>query len=254
MYLRSKPLLGCLNSSFSVYRTPLLTTISRINYTSHKPIQKTTIRPSTMSSKGFSNTSDTPGPADPYKAKNKEDPELSEKVESLSEFISKCKFGMMTTRIADSGLLVSRCMALAAKESGGIDLIFHTNTESGKTDDLQSDSAINIAFLNSSGEWASISGEANILTDRATVKKYYSPQLKAWLGDLGDGKHDGGPDDPRIGIIQVKAKTATYAISRTNMITRGIEIVQGVLTGETAQVNKLIEITEDEINQWRSTH
>ena len=88
-------------------------------------------------------------------------------------------------------------------------MIFHTNTESGKTDDLKDDPAINIAFLNSTGEWASVAGSSKILTDRETVKKYYTPSLKAWLGDLGDGKHDGGPEDPRIGVIKVEAKTVT---------------------------------------------
>merc|ERR1711939_898601 len=71
------------------------------------------------------------------------------------------------------------------QERRPIDLIFHTNTESGKTNDIDSDSHINISFLNSSGEWASVSGKASIVTDRDTVKKYYSPALKAWLGDLG---------------------------------------------------------------------
>lgn len=63
----------------------------------------------------FSNTDTGDKPADPYKATNKTDPELKEKVEDLVAFIERCKFGMMTTRIESSGLLVSRCMALAAK-------------------------------------------------------------------------------------------------------------------------------------------
>ena len=63
----------------------------------------------------FSNTNTGSQPADPYKAKNKEEPALSEKIQDLTNFISACKFGMMTTRAADSGQLVSRCMALAAK-------------------------------------------------------------------------------------------------------------------------------------------
>ena len=71
-------------------------------------------------------------------------------------------------------------------------MLFHANSESGTTDDLESDPKINLAFLNSSGEWASISGGASIEIDREPVKKYYSPGLKAWIGDLGDGKHDGG--------------------------------------------------------------
>ena len=71
---------------------------------------------SKMSQKTFSNT-EVPAdkPADPYKATNKTEPELKEKVEDLVKFIESCKFGMMTTRIESSGLLTSRCMALAAK-------------------------------------------------------------------------------------------------------------------------------------------
>jgi general stress protein 26 len=131
-------------------------------------------------------------------------------------------------------------------------LVFHTNTESGKTDDLESDPNINIAFLNSSGEWASISGQADVVTDRDTVRAHYSPSLKAWLGDLGDGTHDGGPEDPRIGVIRVKARTATYALSVGTAVGRGVEMVKGAVTGQAAKVNKLRELNEDELNECMS--
>jgi len=200
----------------------------------------------------FSNTDTGNKAADPYKEKNLENPSLKDKVEDLITFMDKCKFCMMTTRIESSGLLVSRCMALAAKEGNGVDLVFHSNTESGKTDDLASDSDINIGFLNSSGEWASISGKASVDTDRVDVKKYYSPALKAWIGDLGDGVHDGGPDDPRICIIRVKTVTAQYAISKRTMIGGLVEVAKGVATGESPSVNKLRHLDEAEVAQWRS--
>lgn len=63
----------------------------------------------------FSNADTGDKPADPYKEKNYQEVSLKEKVEGLVQFITNCKFGMMTTRIADTGLLTSRCMALAAK-------------------------------------------------------------------------------------------------------------------------------------------
>jgi len=192
--------------------------------------------------------------SDPYTSKNKDEPGTEEKINALNDFVKSSKFGMMTTRIADSGLLVSRCMALAAQESGGIDLLFHTNTESGKTSDLESDSHINMSFLNASGSWASVSGTANIVTDRETVKKYYTPTLKAWLGDLGDGTHDGSENDPRIGVIKVKALTATYALPKGTSLGRGYEIAKGTITGETANVNELREINEQELKEWRSKH
>jgi hypothetical protein len=68
-----------------------------------------------MSSKEFSNTSTGDAPADPYKAKNKDDPPLEEKIETLNAFVSSCKFGMMTTWNASAKLMGSRCMAVAAK-------------------------------------------------------------------------------------------------------------------------------------------
>lgn len=138
------------------------------------------------------------------------------------------------------------------QEGGGVDLLFHTNTESGKTDDLHSDPKINIAFLNSSGEWASVSGEASIITDRDVVRKYYSRHLKAWIGDLGDGKHDGGPEDPRIGVIKVNAKTATYAVASRSAVGRGVEIAKGAITGDAPSVNKLRELSTEELQQCES--
>jgi len=92
------------------------------------------------------------------------------------------------------------------------------------------------------------------VTHRATVSKHYSPALKTWLGDLGDGVHDGGENDPRIGVIRVKAVTVTYAVSKGTAIGRGIEMVKGAMTGEVANVNDLREIDQKEVEQWRSQH
>lgn len=145
-------------------------------------------------------------------------------------------------------------LGIVHQEGGGVDLLFHTNTESGKTDDLKSDDTINIAFLDSSGQWASISGQATIETDRETIRKYYSPTLKAWLGDLGDGKHDGGPEDPRIGVIKVNSKTATYAVNSKTLLGRGYEVAKGTVTGESASVNKLRELTEEDLQECKTPH
>ena len=184
---------------------------------------------------GFSNTDTGNKTADPYTAKNIQEPSLKEKVEDLVQFIDKAKFCMLTTKTSD-GLLASRCMAVAAKEGNGVDLLYHTNTESGKTDDLANSPDVNVAFLDSAGEWASISGRATVETHRAKVREHYSPALKAWLGDLNDGKHDGGPEDPRVGLIKVQAKTIQYAVSRKNFIASTIEVAKGVITGESPHV------------------
>ena len=133
-------------------------------------------------------------------------------------------------------------------------MLFFTNTESGKTDEIKFDSHTNISFLDSNGQWASVSGTSTIETDRALIKEHYNPSLKAWVGDLGDGTHDGSENDPRIGIIRVKADTATYSISNSTMLGYMVEVAKGAVTGQPANVAKLREISESEISQWRSSH
>ena len=85
------------------------------------------------------------------------------------------------------------------------------------------------------------------------VKKYYTPTLKAWLGDLGDGVHDGSEKDPRIGVIRVKMVSATYSLVSKNIVSRAAEIAVGTVTGKAASVNSLREITEADVRSWRAS-
>jgi hypothetical protein len=62
----------------------------------------------------FSNTDTGSKPADPYKEANKQEVDLETKINDLVSFVQGCKFGMMTTKAANSDKLASRCMALAA--------------------------------------------------------------------------------------------------------------------------------------------
>ena len=65
--------------------------------------------------------------------------------------------------------------------------------------------------------------------------------------------HDGGPEDPRLGIIKVHTKTATYAIQKSTAVQRGIEVAKGAITGSVANTNKLRELSEEEIVTYRSS-
>jgi general stress protein 26 len=132
--------------------------------------------------------------------------------------------------------------------------MFFTNTESGKTDDLAADSAINIAFVDSSGQWASFSGRASVDTGRDTIRSHWTPMLKVWLGDLGDGKHDGGPDDPRIAAIRVKSDTITYSFYERGIVGRTAEIAKGAVTGDTPSFTTIRELSAAEIDQWRDAN
>ncbi len=179
---------------------------------------------------------------DQYKEKNYDSSApLSEKIKTLFDFVDSHKVGMMTTRRKEDGMLVSRAMAIASRENE-VDLIYHTNVETGKAHEIESDPHVSVSFYkDTTGEWVSISGHAEIVTDRAVVKKYYSPGLKAWIGDQGDGVHDGGPMDPRIGIIKVKTHTATYAVQTATTIGKFYGIAKGIVTGQVPSINSIVE-------------
>lgn len=55
-------------------------------------------------------------------------------------------------------------------------------------------------------------------------------------------------------MIRVKTTSVTYSLQLGNFLSRAAEVAQGVLTGKTAQVNKLREISAEEIGQWRSSN
>ena len=111
------------SSSFGASRPPTLSLLIKpssrplhptINLQFHHHNRQLSSTPASKMS--FSNTKvPDDKPADPYKATNLTNPDLKEKVQDLVSFMESCKFGMMTTRIESSGLLTSRCMALAAK-------------------------------------------------------------------------------------------------------------------------------------------
>ena len=75
--------------------------------------------------------------------------------------------------------------------------------------------------------------------------------LKAWIGDKGDGVHDGGPHDPRIGIIRVKVATVTYAVQTVSTISKFYGIAKGVVTGQVPSINAIVELDESEVKKAR---
>jgi Pyridoxamine 5'-phosphate oxidase like len=106
----------------------------------------------------------------------------------------------------------------------------------------------NIAYLDVvSGSWASISGTASILSNKEVVQKFYSPTLKIWLGDLGDGVHDGGPNDPRIGVIKVESKSAVHVCPRKGMIGRAVDTGKAISKGDVPPINKKRIIQTEEL-------
>ncbi|KAI8821982.1 uncharacterized protein EV422DRAFT_577731 [Fimicolochytrium jonesii] len=200
--------------------------------------------------------SPTSAPHDPQsmdatKAKNLDTTTNTNKqIEDLYKLIDGIKIATFTTRARD-GSLVSRPMATRERIEGGPDIVFVTNNQSHKLDDLSYDNHVNVAY--SKGQnWVSVSGTASLVNDRTKIKELYKPDLKAWFGDLGDGVHTGGPEDPRITLLYITADSVHYQLQDKSTPTVLFEVVKGAVTGALPETGPIRELGTSELNHARN--
>ena len=176
---------------------------------------------------------------------------LEKKLDDLYKLIDGIDIAMLTTRRAD-GHLVSRPMS-TQRRTTGTDLWFMTNVESEKFEDLARDPHVNLAYYKDrTREWVSVSGKAILTRDRDLIDSLYAPDWKAWLGDEGDGKRDGGPHDPRIALILVEADTVVYSKKDRPMPVVLFQIAKSMITGQPPKVADLRELNRDELTAPRT--
>ncbi|RYZ08582.1 MAG: hypothetical protein EOO73_06925 [Myxococcales bacterium] len=162
------------------------------------------------------------------------------KLEQLYELIDGIETAMLTTRTRD-GALVSRPMQTQARRPG-TDLWFMTSVDSGKVDELIADPQVNLGFYkDGTREYVSVSGTAHVTQDKAMIHELYKPDWKAWLGDEG-GERDGGPDDPRIALIEVRADTAYYLKSTSPKLVTLFKVAAAILTGNPPKAGDMGEL------------
>jgi general stress protein 26 len=133
---------------------------------------------------------------------------IFDEVDQLYELIEDIEVTMMTTRRRD-GSLVSRPMA-TQRRADGAHFWFVGRESSPKLAEIVADPNINLAYYKErTREWVSVSGVARVVRDRSKIRELYEPTWKVWFPDEG-GVRDGGPEDPRIVLIAVEARSAHF--------------------------------------------
>ena len=175
---------------------------------------------------------------------------LEKKLDDLYKLIDGIEVAMVTTRRAD-GHLISRPM-VTQRRTTGTDLWFMTNVESEKYEELVHDDHINVAYLKGrTREWVSVSGRAILSRDRDLIESLYRPSWRAWLGDVGDGKRDGGPHDPRIALILVEADSVVYSKNDKPIPLVLFQVVKGMITGDKPDVADVRQLDRPELQAPR---
>ena len=176
---------------------------------------------------------------------------MPKQIEELYKIIDGQKFCMLNTYRPGTGP-VGRSMGVAKR--AGPDLLFLANKNSQKFEDIKSSSGeVQVSFQDlKTQNWVSVTGKANVYgNDDPRVKELYGPFLAAWFGDLGDGKHDGTKDDPRISLIEVKASYIAHWKTEVGTLGFMKEVAGSAMTGKVAQTGLLRELKEKDIEQAR---
>lgn len=122
-----------------------------------------------------------------------------EKHENLYDLVKDFSIAMLTTRSPD-GALRARPMAVAELKRDA-DAYFATSISSPKIDEIAADPNVSVSFQ-SSAQFASISGTATVVRDRALIDRLWKESWRVWF--------PGGKDDPNLCLLRIEAKEAEY--------------------------------------------
>lgn len=142
---------------------------------------------------------------------------------------------------------------MAIAKRNGPDFLFLANKDSQKFSDLSSNKEVQIVFQDSKNQdWVSVTGTATTTSNSdQRIKDVWTKSTQAWFGDLGDGKHDGSPNDPRMTLIEVKAKYVTYWLHQVGALGFAKEVVGAAITGGVANTGVTRELKEAELEKAR---
>ena len=174
-----------------------------------------------------------------------------EQFNDLYAIIDDKKIGILNTYRNGIGP-VGRSMAVAKRI--GPDFLFLANAHSNKFSDLNDNKEVQLTFQDSkTQDWVSVSGTATTTSNTDTrIKEVYSKGVSAWFGDLGDGVHNGTPEDPRMSLIEVKSKYISYWKHTVSSLGFMKEVGVATLTGSVANTGVLRELNAQDIEKARS--
>jgi general stress protein 26 len=142
-------------------------------------------------------------------------------VEKLNELVKDIKFTMLVTQSPD-GTLRSRPMTTQDFEFDG-DLWFFSSDVSEPVQDILKNPSVNVAYEAPNKQlYVSVSGQAEVVRDRAKMKEYWTPVYKLFFPD--------GLDDPSLVLLKINVESAEYWDSG-NWVVRQLKFVKAVIHG-----------------------
>ncbi|KAF9227335.1 hypothetical protein BS17DRAFT_460205 [Gyrodon lividus] len=180
---------------------------------------------------------------------------LQERITDLHTAIKAAKTGMLVTRDSN-GNLHSRPMNPASPlDNLQLNLIFLANNASSKFEEIENDSHVNVSFFDpSSTDWVSYSGRARVTQDRDLIHKHWSSFITGYIGNLGDGVHQGDEKDPRVAVIEIIPDEIKYWITKKSHVFRTVQVAAGAAMGRATAPGELRTISKEEVHLVQGLH
>ena len=156
--------------------------------------------------------------------------------QKLREMIKDIDFCMLTT-VDENNDLHSRPMSLNSEVDQQGNLWFFTSASSHKVAELNRTPKCNVSFAKpDDNRYVSISGAAELVTDKRKIEELWKPELKAWFPK--------GTDEPDLALLRVGIEKAEYWDSPGGTVAQVFHFVSALITGKSADwgENKKIEM------------
>jgi general stress protein 26 len=153
-----------------------------------------------------------------------------DKLGKLREIVKAVDICMLTT-VDERGDLHSRPMSNNRDVEFDGDLWFFTYGESLKVGEVNRESKVNASFADVDNQlYASLTGRAEVVRDRAKIEELWKPELRAWFPE--------GADTPDIALLKVTVERAEYWDSSQSVVAHAAGLVSSLLTGRPSQAGE----------------
>lgn len=143
------------------------------------------------------------------------------KIKKLAESADTCHFVTAISKIP----LSTRPMSTQKVDDDG-SVWFMSDRDSAKNHEISSDRRVQLFYSHqSSSEYMSIFGTAEILFDKNKIEEMWTPIARAWFTE--------GKDDPAISLIKVTPEEGYYWDTKNNKMVSLIKIATAIVTGKT---------------------
>lgn len=146
-------------------------------------------------------------------------------IEKIQELVDAANICLFATQLTKAPVSV-RPMSTSKVDDEGY-IWFFSKNDSDKNQHIQEDDQVQLFYSNnSSSEYLSIFGRAEIVRDPNKIEELWTPMAKAWFTE--------GKEDPTITLLKIIPKEGYYWDTKNGKVISLIKIAVSAITGESS--------------------